>query len=154
MRRPLCLIFLPSSPKIGDPVLPATVGATGNVQLQVLLQAGQALIEFFGQPAAEGLGFGDGNLAELGARTRNDAAPEGRAFRGQSANCSAPASAAALRSGTFTMSRFCMLVVRSSPLPYCSARSAAACNWAAEMRPRRTDAPTSSIRAASPWTPT
>src|SRR5579871_4961466 len=52
---------------VGDPVLAATVGAPRDVQLQVLLEAGQALLQFLDQPASKALGFGDGNLAELGS---------------------------------------------------------------------------------------
>ena len=39
--------------EVGDPMLAATVGTTGDVQLDVLLEARQPLVEFFSQPAAE-----------------------------------------------------------------------------------------------------
>ena len=62
---------------VGDPVLPATVGASGDVQLQVLIEAGQALFQFFDQPAREALRFGDRQLAEFRAAAGDGAAREG-----------------------------------------------------------------------------
>src|SRR5438270_9370068 len=50
-------------PEVGDPVLAATVGAARDVQLQMLVESGEALIELLDQPAREGFGFGDGKLA-------------------------------------------------------------------------------------------
>src|SRR5271165_533427 len=65
---------------VGDPVLAATVGAPGDVQLQVLLEARQSLIEFFGQPAAKRFGLSDCEFAKFGSGAGDDAAPEGGAF--------------------------------------------------------------------------
>src|SRR5271157_1884568 len=48
---------------VGDPVLAATVGAAGDVQLDVFAKAGETLFELFAEPAGEGLGFGEGKLA-------------------------------------------------------------------------------------------
>ncbi len=61
---------------VGDPVLAATVGASGDVQLQVLIESGQTFLQFFHQPARETLGFGDGQFAEFRAAARHGAAPE------------------------------------------------------------------------------
>ena len=58
------------------------------------------------------------------------------------ASRSSRATASAWRSGTCGISRFCMIVVRSSPAPKQSARFAAARSCADEMRPRSTAAPT------------
>src|SRR5260370_26762934 len=55
---------------VGNPVLSATVGAIRDVQLQVLIKAGQPLFEFFDQPAAEALGPRNAQLAELGPAAR------------------------------------------------------------------------------------
>src|SRR5271165_376275 len=68
---------------ISDPVLAATVGAPRDVQLEVLLEARQSLIEFFGQPAAKRFGLSDCEFAKFGSRAGDDAAPEGGAFRRQ-----------------------------------------------------------------------
>jgi len=68
---------------VGDPVLAATVGAAGDVELDVVAEAGEAVIELFGEPAGERLGFGESELAEFGAGAGNGAANEGRAFDGK-----------------------------------------------------------------------
>src|SRR5690349_1355866 len=44
---------------VSDPVLAATVWASSNVKLQMLIEAGQAFFQFFDQPARETLGLGD-----------------------------------------------------------------------------------------------
>src|SRR6266851_7838916 len=69
---------------IGNPVLSATVRASGNVQLQVLIKARQTLFEFFHQPAGKALRLRDRQLAELRAAARDGAAPERRAANPQS----------------------------------------------------------------------
>ena len=61
---------------VRDPVLAAAVWASGDMQLQVLIETGQAFIEFFHQPASETLCFGDGELAKFGAAAGDRAAPE------------------------------------------------------------------------------
>src|SRR5271169_3555991 len=53
--------------KVGNPVLTATVRASGDVQFQVLIEAGQAFFQFFHQPAGKALGLGDRELAEFRA---------------------------------------------------------------------------------------
>ena len=52
---------------IGDPVLAATVGASGHVQLQVLIEAGETLVHLLDQPARKALRLSNGDLAEFGA---------------------------------------------------------------------------------------
>ena len=134
--------FLALDADVGDPVLTATVGASGYVQLQVLIETGQTLFQFFDQPAREALGFGDGELAEFRAAAGDCAARESRPADFKPIASSSFAKRSALIVGTFTTSRFCMLVARSSPPANRSARSAAACICSAVMRPRRATAPT------------
>ena len=46
-------------------MLAATVRATGDVEFQILIKSGQALIEFLHQPPREAFGFSDREFAEL-----------------------------------------------------------------------------------------
>ena len=62
---------------VGNPVLAAAVRASCDVQLQVLIETGQALFEFFDQPAGKTLGLGDRQLAEFRSAARDGAAEEG-----------------------------------------------------------------------------
>ena len=62
---------------VGDPVLAARVGAAGDVQLDVFLVAGEALVELFGEPARVRFGFGEREFAEFGAGAGDRAANEG-----------------------------------------------------------------------------
>src|ERR1041385_3021 len=78
LRAAISLDLLAFQPDVGDAMLAATVGAAGNVELQLLLEPGQALFQLFHQPAREGLGFRDRQLAELAASAGHGAAPEGR----------------------------------------------------------------------------
>jgi hypothetical protein len=50
---PVLLDLLALQPEVSDPVLAATIGASGDVQLEVLLEARQPLVEFFAQPTGE-----------------------------------------------------------------------------------------------------
>src|ERR1700731_2539260 len=50
--------FLAFNADVSDPVLAATVGASGDVQFELLFESGQAVFEFFGEPAREAFGFG------------------------------------------------------------------------------------------------
>ena len=77
--------FLAFDADVGDPVLAATVGAAGDVELDVVAEVGETVVEFRGEPAGEGLGFGESELAEFGAGASDGAANEGRAFDGQAA---------------------------------------------------------------------
>src|SRR6266436_4894346 len=61
------LDFFAFDADVGDPVLTAGVGATGDVELDVFLIAGETLFELFGEPAGVGLGFGESEFAEFGA---------------------------------------------------------------------------------------
>src|SRR5580698_7039332 len=63
---------------VGDPVLAAAVGAAGDVELELLVEAGEALLELVDEPAGEAFGFSDGELAEFGAGAGDGAAPEVR----------------------------------------------------------------------------
>src|SRR5207253_4461335 len=62
---------------VGNPVLAAAVRAPGNVKLQVLIETGQALFQFFDQPAGKTLSLGDRELAEFGAAAGDGATEEG-----------------------------------------------------------------------------
>src|SRR5438045_4002265 len=68
--------LLALDPEVGDPVLAATIGASRDVQLEVLVESGKALIQLLDQPARESLGFGYSELAELGTAARDGAARE------------------------------------------------------------------------------
>src|SRR5690242_6410059 len=70
------LDFLAFDADIGDPVLAATVGAAGDMQLDLLVEAGEAFVEFGAQPAREALGFGQRELAEFGPGARHRASRE------------------------------------------------------------------------------
>src|SRR5208283_3628796 len=72
--------FLAFDADVGDPVLAATVGAAGDVELDVFAEAGETVFELFGEPAGEGFGFGESEFAEFGAGAGDSAANEGRAF--------------------------------------------------------------------------
>src|SRR5437660_2051887 len=63
---------------VGQPMLPATVGTSSNVESQFLIEGGQAVFEFFHQPACKALGFCDSQLAELGAGASHGPTPERR----------------------------------------------------------------------------
>ena len=63
---------------VGDPVLSATVGATGDVQFQVLIKTGQAIFQFLDQPAGEAFRLSDGKFAKLGAAAGDGSAPKRR----------------------------------------------------------------------------
>src|SRR5690348_7839286 len=66
--------LLALDPEVGDPVLAATVGAARDVQFEMLVESGEALIELLDQPTGESLGFGNSELAELGTAARDGAA--------------------------------------------------------------------------------
>ena len=72
---------------VGDPVLAAGVGAAGDVELDLLVEAGEAVFHLGDEPLGEGLGFGDGELAELGAGAGDGAAPEGGDFDVEADGC-------------------------------------------------------------------
>src|ERR1700688_5183464 len=77
------LDFLALDADVGDPVLAATVGASGDVQLELLFEGGQTLFEFLGQPARKAFGFGQRQLAEFGAGARNSATRKNGSLNGQ-----------------------------------------------------------------------
>src|ERR1700687_1531859 len=69
---------------VGNPVLSATVRASGNVQLQVLIETWHTLFQFLHQPAGKALRLRDCQLAELRAAARDGAPPERRPAHPQS----------------------------------------------------------------------
>src|SRR5215469_3029160 len=77
------LDFLAFQANVGDPVLAARVWAAGDVQLDVFLVAGVALIELFGQPSGKGFGFGEREFAELRAGAGDGATREGVGENGE-----------------------------------------------------------------------
>ena len=70
--------LFPFEADVGDPVLAAGVGAAGDVELDLLVEGGEALLHLFDEPFCECFGFGDGELAELGSGAGYGSAPEGR----------------------------------------------------------------------------
>ena len=72
----MTLDFLSFKADIGNPVLAAGVGATGDVEFEMLIERGEAVFEFLDDPTREALGFGDRELAEFGSGAGNGAAPE------------------------------------------------------------------------------
>ncbi len=60
-----------------DPALAAGVGAAGDVEADLLVEGWEAFLELGDEPLVEGLGLGDGELAELGAGAGDGSAPEG-----------------------------------------------------------------------------
>src|SRR5579863_2545874 len=70
--------LLAFDPNVSNPMLATTVGASGNVQFQVLLEAGEPLFQFLDQPSRKALGLCDRELAELGAAAGNGSTPEWR----------------------------------------------------------------------------
>ena len=70
--------FLALNTDVRDPVLPATVGASGDVQFEMLIEAGQTLFQFVHQPTGKALRFCDGEFAELRSTACDRPAPEGR----------------------------------------------------------------------------
>ena len=77
------LDFFAFDADVGDPVLAATVGASGDVQFELLFEAGEAVFEFRGEPAGEAFGFGEGEFAEFRAGAGDRAAREGGGLNGQ-----------------------------------------------------------------------
>src|SRR6516165_6507210 len=74
------LDFLAFDANVRDPVLAATIGATGNVELELPLEVREALLEFLGEPSGKGFGFGQSEFAEFGAGAGNCSTGEGRGF--------------------------------------------------------------------------
>jgi hypothetical protein len=72
--------FLAFDADISDPVLAAGIGAAGDVEAKLILIVGETIFELLGEPAGEGLGFGESELAEFGAGASDGAANEGRRF--------------------------------------------------------------------------
>src|SRR5882757_9328673 len=52
---PILLDLLAFNADVRDPVLPAAIRAPGDVQLELLLKAGQALVQFFCEPTRKAL---------------------------------------------------------------------------------------------------
>ena len=111
------LDFLTFEADVGDPVLAAAVGAAGDVDAELLLEAGEAIVEFTGEPAREAFGFGERELAEFGAGASDRGAGESRGATGRPAAVSSPATRTAWWSGIFTITRFCITVLRTWPSP-------------------------------------
>src|SRR5262249_36429472 len=65
---------------VRDPVLAAAIGAAGDVQLDLLLKRGKAILKFLREPSGKALGLGEGEFAELGAGAGDSAAGERRSL--------------------------------------------------------------------------
>src|ERR1700686_1562063 len=70
--------LLALDPNVRNPVLPATIRASGDVQLQLLLKARKPLIELFGEPAREAFRFRQRQLAEFRSGASHRAARKRR----------------------------------------------------------------------------
>src|SRR5260370_6124972 len=57
--------FLAFKADVGDPMLAATVRASGDVQLQLLIETGDAIFERLDEPASEAFRFGKSELAKF-----------------------------------------------------------------------------------------
>ena len=77
------LDFFTFDADVGDPVLAAGIGAASDVESKLLLIIGETVFELFGEPAGEGFGFGESELAEFGTGAGDGAANEGRRFDGK-----------------------------------------------------------------------
>jgi hypothetical protein len=119
--------FLAFEADVGDPVLAAAVGATGDVDAELLLEAGDAIIEYLQNSVP---------VQATAARAKAEART------GRPLAVSSAATRAARWSGTFTITRFCITVLRTWPSPQRSERLAARRSCSGVMRPLRTLAPT------------
>src|SRR5271166_3529217 len=63
---------------VRNPMLAATVRASGDMQFHVLIESRQTLFEFFHQPAREAFGLGDREFAEFRTAARDRSARERR----------------------------------------------------------------------------
>src|SRR5437763_10404485 len=81
--RAVHLDLLPLDAEVGDPVLAAAVGAAGDVDPEVLLEAGQSRLERLDQAPRKALRLRERQLAELRARAGDRAATEGRGVEAQ-----------------------------------------------------------------------
>ena len=106
-------------------MLAAAIGAAGDVDAELLLEAGDAVVELGGEPTGEAFGFGEREFAKLGSGAGDGGASESGGAHRQSGGGEFTSDATALRSGMFTMTRFCITVLRMWPSPYRSERSAA-----------------------------
>src|SRR5713101_643130 len=125
---------------VGDPVLAAAIGAAGDVDADVLLEAGQPRLQVFHEPAGEALGLGQRELAELAPRAGHGAAAERGGVQPEAGAIDRALELARAR-GTLTMTRFCMVVVLSSPVPKRSASPARPRISSGVSRPRRIGRP-------------
>src|SRR5579862_34052 len=69
--------LFPVDADVGDPVLAATVRASRDVQLEVLIEAGKTLFQFLNEPTSEALSLRDCELAEFRACAGDGSAIEG-----------------------------------------------------------------------------
>jgi len=75
--------FLAFDADVGDPVLPATVRAAGNVEFQLLLEAREPIVKLFAEPTGKAFGFSKRELAEFRASASDGATGEGGGFNGK-----------------------------------------------------------------------
>jgi hypothetical protein len=79
--------FLAFDANVGDPVLAATVGAASDVKFELMVEAGIAVLQSFGEPASETLGFRESQFAEFGAGAGHSATHEGGTGNRETAGC-------------------------------------------------------------------
>ena len=74
------LDFLAFHADVCDPVLAASIGASGHMEAELLIELRKTLFHFVDEPAREALGFSDGQFAELSAGAGDSSAKEEGAF--------------------------------------------------------------------------
>src|ERR1700678_2823332 len=74
------LDLFPLDADVGHPMLTASVGAAGHIELELLIESRQALFELVDNPAREALGLGNRKFAKLCSGAGNRAAPKRRAL--------------------------------------------------------------------------
>ena len=89
----------------------------------LLVEAGEALFHLGDEPLVEGLGLGDGELAELGAGAGDGSAPEGGDVDVEAEGVELDDEGGGLAVGDVDDEDVLPMVARSWPLPYLSARS-------------------------------
>src|SRR5438105_468206 len=67
--------FFAFQPDVGNAVLATTIGATGNIELQLLVEAGQPFLQVVHQPACKRLGLSNSQFAEFAPGAGHGPAP-------------------------------------------------------------------------------
>src|SRR5579871_873324 len=81
------LDLFPFKTDVGDPVLPAAIRAAGDIDAKLLLESGNALVQFVGEPASEAFCLSKREFAELSARAGDGGASERSGANRQTSGC-------------------------------------------------------------------